>query len=84
MPKYDFTTMSPFDTARDIANASARSYVLSNIDRRRRFEARAQRRWGNWSILELSTPFLWLEAEPGLCLDDEVAFIEPVVIELWP
>ena len=85
MPKYDFINTSPFDTARDIANASARSYMLSNVDRRRRFEARAARRWGDWDdFLVFPAPLLWLEAEPALCVNDEFAFVEPVVIELWP
>jgi hypothetical protein len=59
--------------------------ALSSLNRQSRFDARAERRWGNWGgFLAFPTPLLWLEAEPGLCVDDELAYVEPVVIELWP
>jgi len=60
-------------------------FNLVNTDRQSRFDARAERRWGNWGgFLEFPTPLLWLEAEPVVCVDDELAYVEPVVIELWP
>jgi hypothetical protein len=58
---------------------------LVNIDRQSRFDARAERRWGNWGgFLEFPTPLLWLETEPVLCLSDECLLEEPAIIELWP
>ena len=78
----DRTILSPFNTTR--SRSPAGSYLLSNTDRRRRFDARADRRFGNWSILEISAPLLWLESEPGWCLEDEFVFAPPVIIDLWP
>jgi hypothetical protein len=50
-----------------------------------RFEARAERRWGNWGgFLEFPAPLLWLETELALCFGDEYVFEAPAIIELWP
>jgi hypothetical protein len=58
---------------------------LVNVDRQSRFEARAERRWGNWgSFLEFPPFLLWLETEPVVCLGDECLLEEPAIIELWP
>lgn len=56
------------------------------LGRLSRFEMRSQLRWGNWSILEfpVPTPFLWLDPEPVVCLDDTFGFVWPAVVELWP
>lgn len=60
-------------------------FNLVNTDRQSRFDARAERRWGNWGgFLEFPTPLLWLETEPAVCLSDECVFGAPVIIELWP
>ncbi len=58
---------------------------LANIDRQSRFDARAERRWGNWDgFLAFPTPLLWLEAEPVVCVGNECLLEEPAIIELWP
>jgi hypothetical protein len=58
---------------------------LVNVDRQSRFDARAERRWGNWGgFLAFPTPLLWLEAEPVVCFGDEGLLEEPAIIELWP
>ena len=58
---------------------------LVNVDRQSRFNARAERRWGNWGgFLEFPTPLLWLETEPVVCFGDECLLEEPANIELWP
>jgi hypothetical protein len=60
-------------------------FNLVNTDRQSRFDARAERRWGNWGgFLEFPTPLLWLEADPVVCLGDECVLEEPAIIELWP
>jgi hypothetical protein len=58
---------------------------LVNVDRQSRFDARAERRWGNWDdFLGFRTALLWLETEPVVCLGDECVLEEPAIIELWP
>lgn len=58
---------------------------LVNLNRQSRFDARAERRWGNWGgFLEFPTPLLWLETEPVLCFGNECLLEEPAIIELWP
>jgi hypothetical protein len=60
-------------------------FNLVNTDRQSRFEARAERRWGNWGgFLEFPTPLLWLEAGPVVYFGDEYVFEAPAIIELWP
>jgi hypothetical protein len=58
---------------------------LSSLNRQSRFDARAERRWGNWDgFLAFPTPLLWLEAEPVVCFGEECLLEEPAIIELWP
>jgi hypothetical protein len=85
MPNGVRTSMSPFASAQTVSNARTGSYVGVNTDRQRRFESRAARRYGDWSILEFPTPVLWLDYgwEPIL-LDEPGEFVVPVLVELWP
>ena len=58
---------------------------LVNVDRQSRFDARAERRWGNWGdFLEFPPYLLWLETEPVVCFGDECLLEKPAIIELWP
>jgi hypothetical protein len=58
---------------------------LSSLTRQSRFDARAERRWGNWGgFLAFPTALLWLETEPVVCFGDECVLEEPAIIELWP
>jgi len=60
-------------------------FNLVNIDRQSRFDARTERRRGNWGgYLEFPTSLLWLETEPVVCLSDECVFGASAIIELWP
>jgi hypothetical protein len=60
-------------------------FNLVNTNRQSWFEARAERRWGNWDgFLEFPAPLLWLETELALCFGDEYVFEAPAIIELWP
>ena len=57
---------------------------LVNVDRQTRFNARCERRWGNWGgFLEFPTALLWLETEPVVCFGDECVLEEPAIIDLW-
>ena len=58
---------------------------LVNTDRQSRFDARAERRWGDWgAFLDFPPCLLWLETEPVVCFGDECVLEEPAIIELWP
>src|SRR5215471_17494243 len=60
-------------------------FNLVNTNRQSRFDARTERRLGNWGgYLEFPTSLLWLETEPVLYLSDEIVFGAPAIIELWP
>ena len=76
--------ISPFVSTQNVSSARVGSYVGAHADRQRRFEARSARRLGDWTILGVPTPILWLDDDFGLCLYDECAFAWPEVIELWP
>lgn len=84
MANDDGRGVDPFVSARNISGTRAGSYVGAHADRQRRFEARSDRRWGDWSILELPIPLLWLYTEPWLSVCDEDEIAPSVVVELWP
>jgi hypothetical protein len=87
MPNGFRTTINPFPLFQNVSNVSgARTigYGGIDVDRQSRFQARSDRRWGNWSVLEVATPILWLGNQCEPLLPDELGeFISPVV-ELWP
>jgi len=56
------------------ANVQPAKYAGSYTDRRHKHNLRADRRWGDWSILEVSTPLLWLEAD---------AVLDAEIVDLW-
>ena len=59
------------------------AYAGAHIDRQRRFEARSARRWGDWFILDVPTPVLWITngyATP--C--EEIDFVSPFGTDIWP
>jgi hypothetical protein len=79
------TQVGLFGSAPKTAAAPSRALRAVNKDRRSRFDARAARRWGDWSpYLEFPFPLLWLDDDFGPCLYDECEFVWPEVIELWP
>lgn len=85
MPYVPAKIASPFPVTRNSSLAPNFSPAPIHSTRQSRFEWREERRWGNWDpFLALATPLLWLEAEPGLCLDAECVIAPPAVIELWP
>ena len=55
-----------------------------NTDRRSRFEARSARRWGDWGILAFPLPLLWLDDGWEFSPFDEVEFVWPELVDLWP
>ena len=57
------------------------NYAGWYTDRRLKQDLRANRRWGDWSILGMSTPLLWLEADALL---DETLLVDQAIDDLWP
>jgi hypothetical protein len=85
MANFDRTQVNPFPSAGKAPTRGTNSLARSNVNRQRRFDARADRRWGEWlPYLELPTPLLWLDDDIGLCLYDQCEFVWPVVVALWP
>jgi len=57
---------------------------LSSLTRQSLFDARCERRWGNWGgFLKFTPALLWLETEPVVCFGDECVLEEPAIIDLW-
>jgi hypothetical protein len=86
MPNGFRPNINPFPPFQNVSAASARTsgYGGVYVDRTTRFQARCDRRWGNWSMLEVATPILWLGNQCEPLLDEPGEFISPVVVELWP
>ena len=57
----------------------------ANLTRQTRFEARADRRLGNWDILAFPTPWLWFYDGllPLVADDDDDVVDVPAIIDLW-
>lgn len=62
----------------------AHAYRGSNVDRQSRFESRSARRWGDWGILAVATPLLWLEDEYAETVEDSLLDSAPPITDLWP
>ncbi len=71
----------PFFPARPITGGQPNKYAGSYADRQRRFDSRSAQRWGDWSILGLSTPLLWLEADA--LLDESLLVDEAIIVDPW-
>ncbi len=78
------STFARAPQAKAPAPAQGSRYLGANTDRQRRFDSRAERRWGNWGMLEVPTALLWMDPfAPLVCdpFDDAcepaVAFIDP-------
>lgn len=56
----------------------------SNRDRQSRFDSRSRRRWGDWDILEVATPLLWLDDECILTSGDPLTCTALATADLWP
>jgi|SRR6516162_8794910 hypothetical protein len=52
-------------------------------DRKRRHEARAARRDGDWGFLEFPVAALWFEAYETVEAE-ELGLLPPPIIDLWP
>jgi len=56
----------PMGLNRQISSAAIHTNIGSHVDRRQRYDARARRRDGDWSVLGVPTALLWLEEEDVL------------------
>jgi hypothetical protein len=66
-----------------IFSAGLRSRVGCNLSRRTRYDARVERRYGKWDILEIPTILLWTDDPYVVEEDDDVVYAEEEVIDLW-
>jgi hypothetical protein len=58
-------------STRPSASVGSRAQAGSYLDRQSRIEARSWRRYGDWSVLEIPTLLLWLDATaPPVCDGD--------------
>jgi len=62
----------------------AQNYVKSYTTRQGRFDARVDRRYGDWFLYGIPTPLLWLESDCLVDVDDGIPWAEEVIVELWP
>jgi hypothetical protein len=69
---------------RAINNQSTRSLVGSSVTRPTRFNARAERRRGNWDILGIETALLWAVDACLADADDDPMCAEPPADDIWP
>jgi len=84
MPNHSLQRKDPWGAPPHIASGRLNVYAGVNADRKSRFEARSVRRLGNWFVLEVPTPLLWMDNGYSRSLYDECEFEWPTVIELWP
>ena len=71
-------------TRQNPSSTRASLYAGVNTTRRSRFDARRDRRWGDWGILEFPTPLLWLDAACLAAVDDVFECPLPGAIDIWP
>lgn len=86
MPNLISMQSSSLMRAPNISRSGVGSYSKVNTNRQTRHEARERRRRGDWDILEIPLPLLWLdEAYAEAALFDAEEGIEPApIIGLWP
>lgn len=66
-------------------NSAGTPYVGINNTRQGKFEARSDRRRGDWSILEFAMPWLWLDAACLAEADEGLGCPAPdIIADLWP
>jgi hypothetical protein len=66
-------------------NPSGTPYAGMNNTRPGKFEGRSDRRWGDWSILELSLQTLWFDAACLAAADDAPGCpAQEIMMDLWP
>lgn len=76
MPNGFFTPQSSSRSTRELAGAY--------VNRQSRFDARQTRRRGDWFILDVPTPVLWMENPWLPVIDEALACDEAVIVDLWP
>jgi hypothetical protein len=83
MPKVNGAQSNPFSNRPNVSSARLAPYAGVNTTRQGKFEARKNRRWGDWDILEFPPPFLWLDAPCLAGLDDVFECPQPLWIDPW-
>ncbi|WP_446745407.1 hypothetical protein [Silvibacterium acidisoli] len=78
-----FTRSSAVNGARPITASRYNSFSGMNTSRQDKFQAREQRRWGDWAYWEIPAPVLWLETPYVLSPFDDTLFVAPVFVDIW-
>jgi hypothetical protein len=69
--------------AYDRAPVRGGSFAGVNTTRLDKFQAREQRRWGDWSYWRIPPPVLWLEEPYVLSPFDDILFVAPSYVDIW-
>ncbi len=78
-----FSRGPAFNSARASAGGGYGSWTGVNTTRQDRFQARAQRRWGDVTYWSMPAPVLWLEDPFVLSPFDDILFVEPAFVDIW-
>jgi len=66
-------------------NPRGTAYSGINNTRQGKFEARSDRRWGDWGALQFSLPWLWFDAACLAAADEGLGCPAPeMTMDLWP
>jgi hypothetical protein len=84
MNYYDRLWPNPTQLPPSARSPRGTAYAGINTTRQGKFEARSDRRWGDWSILGLAIPLLWFDAAYLAAADDVLGCPDPEIIDLWP
>jgi hypothetical protein len=78
-----FATVAFTSSVRANAGLGYNAYSGINTTRQDRFQAREQRRWGDWTYWGIPAPVLWLEDPFVLSPFDDILFITPAYVDIW-
>ena len=83
MPFDPITRVPPLSPFRPPNPAPVNFYPGINNTRQSLADARALRRWGDWSILDVPPAVLWVDPFASPFVDMVVDPFAPVVIDIW-
>jgi hypothetical protein len=78
-----FPQSGPISSVPNRSVGQYNSYVGVNTNRQDRFQARQERRWGDWGYLDVPTPVLWLNDAMVFSPFEEAAVETAVFVDIW-
>ncbi len=82
-----FAPVRPANTVRPVSSGPYNNYAGANLNRRDRYDVRAQRRWGDWGLLDFPSQIMWFDPFDAPVYEPMIAFgvapFVPVVIDIW-